>query len=92
MVQPKIKGKFLLKGFEILLLKRTGERQTLTLFIVTLNRVRYFGLNGMRLLSKRSEKCTLLNLSSHYRVHFMANWLCQFVQMGHVKQLTKPIF
>ena len=22
----------------------------------------------------------------------MANRLCQFVQMGHVKQLTKPIF
>ena len=38
------------------------------------------------------QKCTLLNISSHSRVHFMENWLCQFVQMGHAKQLTKPIF
>ena len=38
------------------------------------------------------QKCTLLNLSYHSRVHLMENWLCQFVQMGHAKQTTKPIF
>ena len=38
------------------------------------------------------QKCTLLNISSHSRVHFIANWLCQFVQMGHAKQLTRQIF
>ena len=32
------------------------ERQMLTFFIGALNRVRRFGLNGMRLLSKRGAK------------------------------------
>ena len=34
----------------------------------------------MRLLSKPGEKFTLLNLSSHSRVHLMENRLYQFVQ------------
>ena len=78
-------------SFENLRLKRTYQRQTLTFFIADLNRVRRFGLNGMRSLSKSGAKMHPFELSSCSRVHIMANWLCQFLCMPHLNNLTMPI-